>query len=68
MLMFSDCSNLTSLNLSGWNTSKVTDTSGMFKICRKLKTIRMVGCEQPTIDKIKEQLTKDNITGVESIQ
>ena len=61
--MFSGCSSLTSLDLSGWNTSKVTDMSGMFYGCTLLKTIRMVGCEQPTIDKIKAQLTKDNITG-----
>ena len=61
--MFKGCSGLTSLNLSGWNTSKVVYMGGMFKGCSKLNTITMVGCEQPTIDKIKAQLAKDNITG-----
>ena len=62
--MFNDCTSLTSLDLSGWNTSNVTDMYSMFKGCTSLTSIRMVGCEKPTIDKIKAQLTKDNITGV----
>lgn len=62
--MFGGCSGLTKLNLSGWNMSKVTDMSYMFGGCTSLTSIRMVRCEQPTIDKIKAQLTKDNITGV----
>ena len=62
--MFSGCTSLTSLDLSGWNTSKVTFSTGMFEGCTNLKTIKMIGCEQLTIDKIKAQLTKDNITGV----
>ena len=33
----------------------------MFSDCNSLRTIRMVGCEQPTIDKIKAQLTTDGI-------
>ena len=61
MLMFSDCNSLKSLDLSGWNTSKVTDMNGMFNNCTSLTTIRMVGCEQPTIDKIKAQLATDGI-------
>ena len=63
--MFEGCSGLTSLDLSGWNTSKVTSMSSMssmFSNCTLLKTIRMVGCGQTTINKIKAQLTKDNIT------
>lgn len=35
----------------------------MFEGCSALKEIKMIGCTQPTIDKIKAQLTKDNITG-----
>ena len=62
--MFSGCTSLTSLDLSGWNTSKVTFSTGMFEGCTNLKTIKMIGCEQLTIDKIKAQLKKDNITGV----
>ena len=36
----------------------------MFEGCSAsaLKTIRMVGCSQTTIDKIKAQLTTDGIT------
>ena len=60
--MFSNCNSLTSLDLSKWNTSKVTSISGMFSGCGKLNTIRMVGCKQPTIDKIKERLTADGIS------
>ena len=60
--MFLDCSGLTSLDLSRWNTSKVNLMGEMFKGCSKLNTITMVGCEQPTIDKIKAQLTKDGIS------
>ena len=60
--MFNDCSGLTSLDLSNFNTSNVTDMSWMFDGCSKLKTIRMVGCSTDTVNKIKAQLTKDNIT------
>ena len=60
--MFNNCSGLTSLDLSRWNTSKVNLMGEMFKGCSKLNTIRMVGCKQPTIDKIKAQLTTDGIS------
>ena len=62
--MFYDCSGLESLTLSNFDTSNVTNMENMFIGCTNLKTIRMAGCKQPTIDKIKERLTKDNITGV----
>ena len=65
--MFYSCSGLTSLDLSKWDTSNATDMYSMYNMfigCTSLKTIRMVGCEKPTIDKIQAQLTKDNITGV----
>ncbi|MEE0182859.1 MAG: BspA family leucine-rich repeat surface protein [Lachnospira sp.] len=61
--MFSDCSALTSLDVSRWDTSNVTDMGNMFGYCSALKTIRMVGCSQTTIDKIKAQLSANNITG-----
>ena len=61
--MFWDCSGLASLDLSGWDTSNVTNMTDMFSGCGKLKTITMIGCGQTTIDKIKAQLTEDNITG-----
>ena len=60
--MFGGCTKLAHLDLSGWDTSNVTDMNGMFGGCSNLDTIRMVGCKQPTIDKIKDQLKKDGIT------
>ena len=62
--MFKGCTSLTSLTLSNFNTSNVTYMDSMFYGCSKLKTIRMVGCSTDTVNKIKTQLTKDNITGV----
>ena len=57
--MFQKCSSLTFLDLSKWN---ITNTSyAMFSGCHALKTIRMVGCNQTTINKIKAQLTTDGI-------
>ena len=37
--MFYDCKSLTTLDLSGWNTYKLTSCRGMFTGCTKLKTI-----------------------------
>lgn len=53
-IMFSDCSSLTSLDLSGWNMSNVTNMMYMFINCTSLKTIRMVGCSEATIKKITD--------------
>ena len=58
---FRDCNNLTSLDLSNFDTSNVTNMSQMFYGCTSLKTIKMVGCSEDTIDKIKAQLTTDGI-------
>lgn len=37
--MFQNCESLTSLDLSSFNTAKVTNMNGMFELCSKLKTI-----------------------------
>ena len=37
--MFVNCSSLTSLDLSGFNTSKVTDMYGMFSYCQSLTSL-----------------------------
>ena len=37
--MFASCSSLSPLDLSGWDTSKVTDMSGMFAGCSSLTTL-----------------------------
>ena len=50
--MFMVCSNLTSLDISGWDIGVSTDVSYMFFFADSVKTIRMVGCNQTTIDKI----------------
>ena len=60
--MFDGCSSLTSLDLSSWNTEKVTIMSHMFRDCKNLETIKMVGCNEATINKIKAQLATDGIT------
>ena len=62
--MFGNCIGLKSLDLSGWDTSNVTNMDSMFAGCSNLGTIIMKGCSSETIDKIKAQLAKDNITGV----
>ena len=58
--MFDYCISLTSLDLSGWDISR-TINKPTFSECSKLKTIRMVGCDQDTIDVIKSILSKDGI-------
>ena len=52
--MFYGCSGLTSLDLSGWNMSNVTDTNQMFDGCTSLTSIRMIGCSPDTIQKITD--------------
>ena len=51
--MFYNCSSLTSLTLSGWVISDATNTNNMFNGCDKLNEIKMVGCNQTTINKIE---------------
>ena len=51
--MFSDCSGLETLDLSGWDMRSVTNSNDMFKNCNSLTTIRMIGCSEATINKIK---------------
>ena len=41
--MFSDCKNLTNLNLTGFNTSNVTAMSGVFSSCEKLAEVDLSG-------------------------
>ena len=60
--MFEICSGMTSLDLSNFDTSKVTSMYDMFLDCNSLTTIRMVGCSEATVNKIKAQLTTDGIS------
>ena len=55
-------SNITNLIFKDVDTSNVTNMNSIFSGCNALKTIRMAGCSQTTIDKIKAQLTIDGIT------
>lgn len=50
-----------SLDLSGWDMTSVETTNNMFFRCNSLKTIKMIGCNQTTIDKIKKALKSDGI-------
>ena len=50
-----------SLDLSGWNMESVKSANSMFFRCNSLTIVRMVGCNQTTIDKIKSALSSDGI-------
>ena len=55
--------NLASLDLSGWNLGNLNrnGTNDMFNGCIELKTIRMVGCNDNTIRKIRGALDSAGI-------
>jgi surface protein len=61
--MFYNCDSLTSLNISNWNTSNVTNMASMFDGCSSLTfdNIIMTGCSEETINKIKTQYDSDMI-------
>jgi surface protein len=50
--MFSDCINLTELNLSNFDMTYVTNTNFMFSSCSSLHTLRLDNCSNNTINKI----------------
>lgn len=50
--MFSRCTSLKYLDISGWDLSNCVKYTEMFNKCNALKTIRMVGCNQATINLI----------------
>ena len=57
--MFRWCEKLQTIDLSGWDLTKVTGynpVGEMFMFCKALKTIYMRGCNQTTINRIKEGL------------
>ena len=55
-MFFGDAASITSMDLSGWNTSNVTDMAFMFSDCTHLKTIRMVGCSEETRNKVWKKM------------
>ena len=59
--MFQLSNSIESLDLSSWDMTKVTNNTNMLNGCDKLKTIKMIGCSQTTIDKIKSALSSAGI-------
>ena len=61
--MFNGCSQLTSLDLSGWDTSKVTTMTSMFSGCSQLITIYLFNSSASTINDFIYYLpTKTSVT------
>ena len=54
--MFANCTNLTSLDLSNWNTGKVTDMSYIFSNTPLLMDIGMVYCDASTVNELSSSL------------
>lgn len=54
--MFSNCISLATLDLSNWDTSRVTSMKSMFNNCTSLTTVKMTNCTQDTKDKIRAAL------------
>jgi surface protein len=50
--MFSGCSNLTSLDISYFDLTKVYDVSNILSGCRSLHTLRLDNCNYDTVKKI----------------
>ena len=51
--MFSECSSLTSLNLSDFNTSNVQDMSSMFQLCSSLTSLNISNFNTNNVQNIK---------------
>jgi surface protein len=50
--MFQNCSSLTTLDLSNWDLSEVSQTINTFAGCTSLHTVRLDNCDHDTIKKI----------------
>jgi surface protein len=48
-MMFNGCANLTKIDISGWDTSKVTTTWLMFNACSGLTVVDMSGWSTPNL-------------------
>ena len=57
--MFGACYNLTTLDLSNFNTINVTDMRYMFIYCNNLTTVKVINCNESTKNKILTQLQTD---------
>ena len=69
--MFKDCSSLTSINLSNFNTNNVTDMGYMFKDCKSLTSIDITNfdCEKiKTTDCLKDMFIGCNSLKIRNIK
>ena len=48
--MFADCSSLSTLDLSGFNTSQVTDMSNLFSFCSSLASLDLSGLDTSEVE------------------
>lgn len=65
--MFYAATALVSLDLSNWELKTTAKVGYMFKYCSSLKTIYMRNCSEDTVSKIRTQIQRDGLTGVEII-
>lgn len=59
--MFKECRSLEFLDLSGFETSNVTNMNKMFVGCDSLKKVIMRGCNKNTIDDITKALEEVDV-------
>ena len=50
--MFFECSSLTNIDLSNFNTNNVTDMSGMFSECNKLTKNNIIVKDERILEKL----------------
>ena len=55
--MFDGCTSLTSLDLSGWNTSNVTDMSDMFQTCSSLTSLDLSHFDTSNVTSMERMFT-----------
>jgi surface protein len=61
--MFMNCSNLTTVDLSNFDMTNVTNYMSMFGCCYELHTLRLDNCNNTTISKIISTLPTGTIDG-----
>ena len=63
--MFSDCSSLTSLNLSNFNTANVTNMGGMFSGCSSLTSLNLSNFNTSNVTNMSDMFWEcSNLTGL----
>lgn len=64
--MFHHCHSLTSLDLSGFVTDKVTDMSHMFSYCKALKNLDLSGFNMSSVTNTENMFTNAAISAEEA--